>query len=407
MLRGLGIFMVVWLHSAFYYFDGLYDLDLDNPPPIVTLIGLLLMFAGLFAIISGVSHTLQLHRKKVELGFSNKSLFKYNSMSAVLVLVIAYTYFIFAGPGLVDMKNRSMNNSIFVDLIRNGIFKGFNLDRILYVDSLVMIGLNIFLLGSIFFGIQKTTKAGEYKKQAGFYLGFGLVFFVLSLIRVFLYDVYLNALAEKNYGWVLILNWLVNKNNPILPYLSFGLFGAWIATLLIGESWKTIVRKVIPISLVLLVIGIFLYVKLPDTMLERSIDFKWFAIMTAQLGLFMLMLLFALRIFDFSPKTTGSSKKMGFLTKFIYRFGIAGLTAFFFESIVSACIYRVLTLIVPNLKLNLVGSLVYGFALALSWGVALMLWEKKQYKFGLEYWYCRILLKFGGSEKQNKLMNRM
>ena len=52
-LRGIGIFFLLVMHSAFYYFSGLWDLDLDNPPLIITVIGFLLMFAGLFAMISG------------------------------------------------------------------------------------------------------------------------------------------------------------------------------------------------------------------------------------------------------------------------------------------------------------------------------------------------------------------
>lgn len=64
VLRGIGIFVLLVMHSAFYYFDGLYDLDLNNPPLIVTLIGLMLMFAGVFAMISGLVHTHQFLRKR-------------------------------------------------------------------------------------------------------------------------------------------------------------------------------------------------------------------------------------------------------------------------------------------------------------------------------------------------------
>ena len=42
VLRGLGIFSVLSLHTAFYYYDGIYDLDLSNPPLIITLIGAVL-----------------------------------------------------------------------------------------------------------------------------------------------------------------------------------------------------------------------------------------------------------------------------------------------------------------------------------------------------------------------------
>jgi len=428
VLRGLGIFVLIWMHSAFYYFDGLYDLDLNNPPAIVTVIGLLLMFAGVFAMVSGTAHTYQFYRKTEIQGYSNSSLLKYNTVSGLMILAVAYTYFIFTGPGLVQMEQRAMNNSILVDAIRNGIYKGFNVERILYVDSLVMLGINILLIGLVFILIQKYAGLGEFKKQekerdyftnmeyldkvhdkaAKLFLVSGLGFFVVSLLRVPLYQVYISALDQDNYGKVLLLNWLVNKNNPIMPYLSFALLGGWIATLLVIGNWKRIVRQVMPISLVLLIAGVLLYIKLPDTMLERSIDLKWFAIMTAQLGLFMMLLILVLKIFDFrkDQEKIMEHRKLSFIPKFIYRFGVAGLTPFFLESIISAIIFRKLSFFIPGLSFGLKESLIYGFCLALMWGLLLILWEKKEYKYGIEYFYVRILKKLGSSAKEEKLANK-
>jgi len=290
-------------------------------------------------------------------------------------------------------------------LIRNGEYNGFNLDRVLYVDSLVMIGINILLMGLVFILIQKFSGLENgHKKAATLFLVSGLAFFILSLLRVPLFQIYISALDQEQYGKVLLLNWLVNKNNPIMPYLSFALLGGWIATMLVIGNWKSIVRKVIPLSMFLLIIGIYLYIKLPDTMLERSVDFKWFAIMTAQLGLFMLILLLVLAVYDF--RKTGVKNKLSFGSKYIYRFGVAGLSAFFFESIVSAIIYRIINLIVPGTTFNIGQSLIYGFCLAVMWGFILMIWEKKEYKYGIEYFYVRILSNFGKSIKEEKLNNK-
>ena len=59
-LRGIGIFVVLILHTAFYSFDGIFDVDFSNPPLMITIIGLLLMFAGIFAMVSGFAHTTQI-----------------------------------------------------------------------------------------------------------------------------------------------------------------------------------------------------------------------------------------------------------------------------------------------------------------------------------------------------------
>jgi hypothetical protein len=162
----------------------------------------------------------------------------------------------------------------------------------------------------------------------------------LSLIRIPLYTVYLDALESGNWLITLLLNWLVNKNNPIFPYLSFALFGAWISTLLLTIDFKGLVRRVLPLGILLFIGGVALYILLPDTMLQRSIDPVWFALMMAQNGLFMLFILAALKFYDF-----GKPRNPGIISRFFKRFGIAGLSIFFIESVVSAMIVSALRLV--------------------------------------------------------------
>jgi hypothetical protein len=397
VLRGIGIFALLVMHTAFYHFEGLFELDLNNPPLIVTFIGLILMFAGVFAMISGLVHTHQHYRKvhKQKIPFS--SAMKHNMVSGTLILIVAYLYFIFTGPGLADMSAKFMSNSILVELFTSGKLISTTIERVLYVDSLVMIGMNIWLIG-VFFRLHHRF----YKKiTPSFYLISAILFFILSLIRIPLYTVYLDALDSGNWLLTLLLNWLVNKNNPIFPYLSFALFGAWISTLILTIDFKGIVRRVLPLGLLLFIGGVALYILLPDTMLQRSIDPVWFALMMAQNGLFMLFILAALKFYDF-----GKSRTPGFISRFFMRFGIAGLSIFFIESVVSALIVSVLRLFIPSLSFDIPSALAFGLTLALLWGVVLMLWEKNGYKYGIEYFYTRALRKFGGSEKAEKLAEK-
>ena len=155
VLRGIGIFALLIMHTAFYHFEGLFELDLNNPPLIVTFIGLILMFAGVFAMISGLVHTHQHYRKIKEQYIPFNNAIKYNMVSGVLILVVAYLYFIFTGPGLANMSAKFMSNSIFVELFTSGKLIGTTLERVLYVDSLVMIGMNILLIG-VFFRDRKS-----------------------------------------------------------------------------------------------------------------------------------------------------------------------------------------------------------------------------------------------------------
>jgi hypothetical protein len=398
VLRGIGIFVLLMMHTAFYYFNGLFELDLNNPPLIVTLIGLMLMFAGVFAMISGLVHTHQHMRKLKENNLPYKTTMKHNIRSGVFVLIIAYLYFIITGPGLANMSEKFMSNSILVELFSSGQLIGTTLERVLYVDSLVMIGMNILLLGLFFRFQHKVLK----KESHHFYLFSALLFFALSLIRIPLYTVYLDALDSNNWPVVLSLNWLVNKNNPVFPYLSFALFGAWIATLLVTFDFKGVVKRVLPVGLILFVLGVTLYILLPDTMLQRSIDPVWFALMMAQNGLFMLFILAVLKVYDY-----GKHGELNPISTFFKRFGVAGLSIFFIESVVSAIIFSLLRMTNPNISLDIPQSLLFGLTLALLWGVFLMFWEKAGYKYGIEYFYTRFLRPTGGSEKEDKLLEKL
>jgi len=397
ILRGIGIFSVLVLHTAFYYFDGIYDLDLNNPPLIITLIGFVLMFAGLFAMISGFVHTLQTYRKIKEKNYAFKDTLKYSFISGLYILLIAYLYFLFTGPGLILFSTRSMDNSLLVELIKNKRLIFPSLDRILYVDSLVMIGLNIMLLGFITFIGFKFIKSD--KRRSLYYYVFAMIILLLTIFRIPLYNIYLNAIDDGDYFTVLLLNFLVNKNNPILPFLSFALFGSWLSTLLMEGNIKKTRLLVIPSGIIFVFTGLFIYLTAAETMLDRAIDYTWYGIMIFQIGLFQLIIIGFIRIYD----SKSSNRNTNIISRFLYRFGVAGLTIFFIEQIFSSILKEILLLINKDLYLDIPVSIAIGIVLAVSWGLLLKLWSKYNYKYGLEYFYTKLMKRHGGSEKENKL----
>lgn len=388
VLRGLGIFMVIILHSAFYFYHDLYSVDLNNPTPIITLIGFLLMFAGLFAMISGLVYTLQYTNHK-----SPNTRIKAMLISALSLFIIAYLYFIFTGPGIVQFETQSMDESILVGLINQQRFVGITTERLFYVDSLVMLALNIALLAVCFKFVGnyfKTTKNPTYL------LIFATIFLIISYLRIPLYPIYMNAKADNQWGLWLLLNWFVAKNNPIFPFFAFALYGSYFALLLRLYNFKHIKLRIIPLAIIFVILGITGYILAPETMLEREIDMTWYFIMVIQIGLFFGIILGFLWFFDYRKKP------LRIKAKFLSRFGVAGLTPFFFESVVSAIIFALITLFIP-LELGIPGALVFGTILALLWGVFLILWETKNYRYGIEWLHTHFVKTTGGSTKRAKL----
>ena len=389
-LRGLGIFMVLVLHTAFYFYKDIYDVDLDNPSLIITLIGFLLMFAGLFAMISGLSHTISYLNK---IDDTNENRTRYMILSGFFLLVIAYLYFIFTGPGIILFDTRDMDESLFVSLINQGSFQDLTLTRILYVDSLVMLGFNVILLALLFKGIRKHLKN---KKISNYLLLGATLFMILSYVRIPLYNIYLSALDQDNMVVVLLLNWLVAKNNPILPFFAFALFGAWIATMLYHLDYKSMKIRLLIVAGLYLIIGILGYILAPETMLERAIDPTWYFIMVIQIGLFLLMILLAHHVYD------RNNREKNMVSTFLSRFGVAGLTVFFIESVVSALLFKFINLFF-DFSLGIPGALLYGLFLGLMWGLILYFWQKKQYKYGIEWMHSSLMSRFGRSTKLLKL----
>lgn len=189
----------------------------------------------------------------------------------------------------------------------------------------------------------------------------------------------------------LLLNWLVNKNNPIFPYFGFALLGAAIMKSYLLNKTKWIV----PTGVIVFVVSMTAYILLPDTMLERQIDLIWFAIMWAQAGIFLLLVSMFVKIFH--------KRKPKHVFKFIERFGYAGLTPFFFESVFAALVYGVMEVVVGPIKFGIAGSLFFGLALALFWGGLLILAEKKGYPGFVEQIYVRLINRVDISTKGQRL----
>jgi hypothetical protein len=170
----------------------------------------------------------------------------------------------------------------------------------------------------------------------------------------------------------------------------------WMAYLLIDRDRKFTLKTSI-VGGLLFVVGITAYILLPETMLQRQIDPVWFAIMMAQIGLFMLMIAGFLRFHDFHGRTPGQ------ISHFFSRFSKGGLTVFFVESVLSAAIMAILRGFGLTITLDIPLALVYGLVLALGWGSVLILWEKVHYRYGIEYFLSQWLARLAPSSKKAKL----
>ena len=212
VVRGAGIFGVVLMHTAFYHFDGVWEIDFANPPIVITLIGFLLMFAGLFAMVSGFAHTARYEDRLAE-GQRPRRALASRVVPGLFILATAYVYFLFTGPGIVHFETQTWNNSVLVELIRTGTFPGFSAERVLYIDSLVMIGMNTILVGLLLTLLRLVRREGARRSIA---LGAAVAVLIVSLLRIPLYETYLHAVENGNRAARLRTQWTRQQEQPAL-----------------------------------------------------------------------------------------------------------------------------------------------------------------------------------------------
>jgi peptidoglycan/LPS O-acetylase OafA/YrhL len=387
VLRGVGILGVLFLHFSLYNYAGVLDLDMSDPPVVIKVIGFALMWASLFAVISGAVLVWSVDGRLAggSGGAAARSVLRRKLAGGGLVLAAAYLYFLVLGPGIFDFTAKTVDRSLLVGLAVEGRALPPSPQRWLYVDSLVMIGLNLLILAG---PVTALLRRGRPDRLFGTTVVLALAFLGLGLVRIPLYAVY-EDLARQGSPLVFPFNFLVNKNNPLLPFLGFGCLGAAIGCALrLRAAWPRRLMAVLGAGL--LVGGAVSYVLLPDTMLKRSIDETWFCIMLIQAGFLTLVVLAGgtLGLRAWRRRGGRAGNPTGNLVR---EFGRVSLSVFLAEPVMSALGGQLLGALAPGWNASIAGTLAVGLGYLAFWVGLLLLWRRAGYRFGLEWFFARVL----------------
>jgi len=303
-----------------------------------------------------------------------------NGMS---ILVLAYVYFAALGPAILDRVTWIHDYSIIQNLLIRGTFAWPSLERLLYVDTLIMIAINVVGCALVLALLWRLDPARDLRRFSIVLGALASVIVLASYARIELYPIVQRAIAARDWPVIVGLDWIANKNNPILPFLGFGLFGTLLGLrLAYAPDFKRAWRPVGIMAAVWLVAGVAAYIMLPDTMLQRDIDPMWFTIMVAQVGLFLLMAIGFMRFFDETSPAKAAARAKA--SSFVRRFGVAGLSVFMIETPVSESLVKAVSTVAPGWNDSMGNTLLFAAALVVLWGVALMFWERAGYAYSVE-----------------------
>jgi hypothetical protein len=399
IIRGFAILSIIFLHSCFAHYRNITKIDFNNPPLSVTIIGFLLMWSGLFAMISMIANTsTQISRMKDGL-IDKKNMLYYFLSGGALIIFFHYFYFLLLGPVVLDFENNNHKYSLVSGFLHNGFFNFELTDRFLYNSSLSMIGWNLVIIGVILYFLMKRygNNLAKITKSIGI---IGALIIFLSIIRIPLFPLIDQVRQSQNLFVSALFNLLINKNDPLLPYLGFGFFGAMIGLLITYESrTKKIVRYLGIIASVWMILGLVFYRFFPDTMLERSIDGLWFSIMLIQLGLFIWLVIAALTFFDYRKEEKRNRIARRF--KWIRQFGMVSLTVFMFETPLGEITAKIWSTLIPGWDLSINKVMLFGLFNVLVWFFIVQIWWKGKFKYSFEWLTVKIFKRIG--RKSNKV----
>ena len=386
LLRGFGVMLMVFLHGALYHYGSLQQLDLSNPPLIVTLIGFLLMWGGLFAVLSGAAHAIRAV-ERLDHGVAVPTVRRWEWLSGGGYVVLGITYFTLVGPPLIDLAAGTRDSSLVVGLIQFGDLEAPSPARWLYMNTLFMIGFSTLLVAPAFAWLAQRHDPRSPRFR---WLIAALAFLALitSWLRIPLYPLYEQAAAEGRTSFLLLSFWLVNKNDPMWPALGLTLCGTLLGLVSVGRSEPGRLRLPIGLGVLLLATGIAGWTFGPPSMLRRSIDMTWLSITVAQAGFMLLGLAGFHQWLDGARQTTAPD---GPFTRTLRRFSRASLSVLFGETIVSEVVARGLEALASGWNRSLTAAVLFGLGSAGVWAIILARWERTNYRGSIEQGWVRVM----------------
>lgn len=378
-LRGFGVMLMVALHGALYHYGGLQQLDLSHPPLMVTLIGFLLMWGGLFAVLSGATHAMRAV-ERLDQGITVQTVRRWEWISGGAYLVLGIAYFILVGPTLVDLSAGTREPSLLVGLIESGVLRAPSPARWLYMNTLFMIAFSTLVVAPVLAWLaQRLDPRSLQLRQAIAALAF--LALATSWLRIPLYPLYEQAAAEGRTGFMLLCFWLVNKNDPLWPSLGLTLCGTLLGLTAVAPAGQHGLRLPVGLGVLLLASGIAGWVLGPASMLRRSIDLTWLSITLAQAGFMLLGVAGLQHGLDRDRRPKPAS---GPVARTLRRFSQASLSVLFAETVVGQVASSGLDAVVPGWNQTLTAAVLFGLGSALLWAVVLARWERSGYRGSLE-----------------------
>ena len=400
IFRGTAIMLVVVFHRFLYDWTVTEDFFLSEAPwidyPWLTLFMIFVAMGSIFTLITGIVTAYSTYNRVSSGRSPMKPLILGSLIMLIWLVFLTYTGRFFFN--VRDFSRGEFYYGMYTGSLRTRTFYTPSLEMMLLsAGTLTIIGISGVVITLMLALSFRNDGIGKIRRNK---IIFGIVGCSILGISVFLpfllIPLMYDAFDNGNYVLALVLALLVADFFPIFPILGFACFGAILGLQLAGEEDKKKITKFwLRFALIIVIIGIFLLI----TFLGQGL-FNMNFIRFIQLGFYFFVIVILLKLVDF--KSEEKQEKILKKTTPIFRFSRVSLTIFVLEAAIAETFHFLLDYIIPGWNSDILVVLLFGvFNLALWW-VILIFWEKKDFKWSVEWMGAQLMQKLSGKSKDKR-----
>ena len=317
------------------------------------------------------------------------------NLVSYLVLVIASLAHVFLFHYGLNWNGR-VQRTLITGILETGGISSIDYEVFFQTDAIGLIAFSgIFNLGLL---VLLLRKQGFYKPKRNLLILLGLIvawYFLSSLFHYLFDDLFWESLNDGRYGITFLLKFIVGPPMSIFPNFAFGFAGIIYGFGFSQEQSRAFFRK-LALYLSILFISVSGILMLINGINLSPESFGLFLPLEFQILDFAVGQILVIIFIELVRYSKKSQKKIYKSTRIWQRLGNVTMTVYIFESVL--CILN-MKWYVPlweklpqtSLILHLEVFVFVGMQFALWFGI-ILLWEKKNYKFSVE-WFIKVIRK--------------
>jgi hypothetical protein len=291
--------------------------------------------------------------------------------------------------------NGRVQRTLLTGILETGSFS-IDYEVFFQTDAVGLIAFSgIFNVGLL---VLLLRKQGYYKPKRNFLILLGLIvawYFLSSLFHHLFDDLFWESLNNGRYGIIFLLKFIVGPPMSIFPNFAFGFAGIIYGFGFAQDKSHAFFRKLaLYLSILFISIaGIFILINGFNLPTESFGLFLPVGLQILGFAVSQIAMIIFIELVEYSKK---SPKKIYKSTRFWRRYGKITLTVYIFESVL--CILNMKWYIPLWEKLPQTSFILYlelfifvGMQVSLWYGI-ILLWEKKNFKFSVE-WFMIVIRK--------------